>query len=109
MADHPTVDHPLYRMWKERHADELALKLELLARAAVRKAAQREWHEAWESYRLHRTAARVCAQRWRWWRGFRAWLLTQSGAPGHRPGDDHGAPALEHEASGDAACPKEKP
>jgi hypothetical protein len=96
MANHPTVDHPLYRMWKERYAAELQPQAELLVRAAARQAAQREWREAWESYRLHWAAAKASTPRWRWWHGFQAWLLPQSGAADQWSGDGQGTPNLDN-------------
>jgi hypothetical protein len=69
------VDHPLYAMWKARHAAELAAQAGCRELATVRQEQQREWREAWETYQRHWAAGQVARPRRRWWPSFRAWLV----------------------------------
>lgn len=67
------VDHPIYTMWKERFAADLAMEADRLTRAAARQEAQREWRDAWDAYQRHWSAGRASAPRRPWWQYLRLW------------------------------------
>ena len=66
------ADHPLYAMWKERQAAELAGEEERRRRAAARQQAQAEWRGALDSYQRHWVDGRTSAPRRPWWRCLRS-------------------------------------
>jgi hypothetical protein len=93
------VEHPLYAMWKDRRAAELAAETERRRRAVARHEGQREWRESWETYQRHWADGRAKGRRRPWWHRFRAWLLTWPRlgdllAKGRR-GDGQGTPSLD--------------
>jgi hypothetical protein len=84
------VDHPLYAMWQERRAVELAEETKRRRRAAERQEAQGEWREVWDAYQRHSIEGRASAPRRPWWHCFRSLALERGLCPGNARGTPRG-------------------
>jgi hypothetical protein len=71
------IDHPQYRMWKDRLDNEAAQDRVRMARRAAREAELAGWYEAWHRYKARLTEAREPLPRpgrWDLW-GWVRWLM----------------------------------
>jgi hypothetical protein len=60
------IEHPLYRMWRDRLDAEVSASEARAARRAAREAERAEWYEAWHTYkaRLGEIRERIPNPRW---------------------------------------------